>query len=325
MIERLTEIYNNGKPSKLICKKYKQEYSFLLENTKFLDEQVTNKDYNLKIVQRIYHLINKVDKIPKCKYCNNLVEFNSYREYRTYCSNKCKVSDADYSKRVVKTKKTKKEKYGKENYNNSEKAKQTLLKNYGVEYTFQSKEIKEKGKVSKKEKYGHEYFSNWKKGKETCNRKYGVNSNLWIKEVRDKIKKDSIKKCGYDHHTKSPEYKQPFNNKKYKLLSREITIQGYEDWALDILIPEYGEEDIIVGKHEIFRYLGKIEYEYEDKIHTYYSDIFIKSKNLVIDVKSDWTFNSKKEINLLKCEACKRKGYKFNFWVFDRDKTLKII
>ena len=324
MIKKLTEIYNNGKPSKLICEKYKEEYCFLLENTKFLDKQI-NKDYRIKIVQRIHHLINNISKIPKCKYCDNLVEFNSYREYRTYCSNKCKVSDADYSKRSKKTKKTKKEKYGDENFNNTEKTKQTCLKRYGVKYTFQNEEIKEKAKKTKLKKYGHEYFSNWEKGRETCYKKYGVKSNLWIKEIRDKIKTDSINKCGFDHHTKSPNYIQGFNNKKYKLANKEITIQGYENWALDLLIPKYGEDDVVVGKYEIFKHLGKIEYVYENKKHVYYPDIFIKSKNLIIEVKSTWTFNVKNEINLLKRMASLDKNFNFNFWIFDSNKNLNII
>jgi len=320
MFEELKKIYDNGKPSKLICKKYKKEYDYLLYNTKFLDDQVISS-YKIKIVQRLYHLIYNIRDIPKCKYCGNLVEFNSYREYRIYCCNKCKIKDANYAERNKRAKNTKKIKYGDANYNNSKKIKETKLKKYGDPcYT-----NKEKMKQTKLEKYGNAYFSNWEKGKNTCKERYGVNSNLWIKEVRDKIKQDNIIKYGYEHHTKSPDYSQGFNNKKYLFKGKYITVQGYEDLALNILLSTYEERNIIVGKHEIFKYLGKIEYYYDNQKHIYFPDIFLISEKLIIEVKSLWTFEMKKEINLLKRDACLQKGFNFNFWVFSSPEKVLII
>ena len=78
--------------------------------------------------------------------CNNLVEFSSNRIYRKYCSNECKVKDANYD-RIKKGRQTKKEKYGNENYNNQEKCKQTCLEKYGVDYNFKVLEIIEKRKT----------------------------------------------------------------------------------------------------------------------------------------------------------------------------------
>ena len=127
MFKELKEIYDNGKPSKLICKKYKKEYDYLIRNTTFLDDQIIG-NYNIKIVQRLYHLIYNIKDIPKCKYCGNLVEFNSYRKYRVYCCNECKVKDANYLERNIKGKNTKLLRYGNSKYNNSQKAQNTKLK-----------------------------------------------------------------------------------------------------------------------------------------------------------------------------------------------------
>ena len=52
-----------------------------------------------------------------------------------------------------KVKKTKKEKYGNENYNNYEKTKLTNKKKYNVEHGLQYELIREKGRETKKEKY----------------------------------------------------------------------------------------------------------------------------------------------------------------------------
>lgn len=324
MFEELKKIYANGKPSKLICKKHKKQYDYLLFNTQFLDDQIIG-DYNIKIVQRLYHLIFNIKYIPKCKFCGNLVEFNSNREYRIYCSNTCKVKDANYVERTAKGKNTKFVNHGDPNYNNSEKRAKTNMQRYGGISPTSSEEIKKKSKQTKIENHGDPYFSNWEKGKQTCQKRYNVNSNLWIKEIREKIKSDNIKKYGYDHHTKSPDYVQGFNNKKYNFLDKQITIQGYENLALDMLIPKYGERDIIIGKHEIFKKLGRIEYTHKNKVHVYFPDIFIISKNLIIEVKSQWTFDSKKEINLLKREACLKRGFNFNFWIFESQNSLKIL
>ena len=51
----------------------------------------------------------------------------------------------------------------------------------------------------------------------------------------------------------------------------------------------------------------------------YYSDIYIKKENKIIEVKSEWTFKINKKKNLLKKEACLKAGYKFEFWIFDKN------
>jgi endogenous inhibitor of DNA gyrase (YacG/DUF329 family) len=323
MFEKLKEIYLFGKTSKLVNLKYKEELNYLFDKTSKLDEQTKNTNgYKISISQRIYHLLNNIEEIPICKICNNLVTFTGYRTYRIYCCNKCKTSDVNYANRSLKRMTTKLERYGSSNYNNMEKTKSTKLARYGDENFMNL----EKGKLTKLERYGDENYSNWKKGKETCLNRYGIKSNLWIKEVREKIITSNIEKYGVSHHAQQPNFEQKFNNKKYTLPSGKIiTIQGYENLALDILFKTYNEQDIVIGKHNIFEQLGPIEYNYNEKQHRYYTDFYIKSKNLVIEVKSDWTYKMKEEINLLKKQACLDKNLKFQFWIFSNNKQLNII
>jgi len=54
-------------------------------------------------------------------------------------------------------------------------------------------------------------------------------------------------------------------------------------------------------------------YEYENETHRYYPDIYIKSENRVVEVKSTYTFNKEKEKNLLKRESVLNKNINFNF------------
>lgn len=318
MFKKLKTIYETGKPSKLICKKYKDEYDYLLSNTSYLDDQIKG-DYKIKIVQRIYHLIHNIVEIPKCV-CGNLVEFDSNRNYRTYCSNTCKNLDADYSIRKEKTKATKLLKYNDEKYNNKEKTKTTCLEKYGVESSFQAIAVKEKSKKTKFELYGHDNFSNWEKGKETCVIRYGVDHNFKIPEVIEKRKTTWFTKYGYVSHTQSPDYKQPFNNYTYTFPSgKTVTTQGYENNALDILIKKYKEADIITGKKEIHNRLGHFTYTYENKQHFYYPDIYIISENLLIEVKSTWTAKLNCEVNKLKAQSCIDRNFNFQTWVIDKN------
>lgn len=92
-----------------------------------------------------------------------------------------------------------------------------------------------------------------------------------------------------------------------------VKIQGYENIVLNELIKYFEEDDIFIGPKEIHQKIGFIKYEYNGTIHKYYPDIYIKSKNLIIEVKSNWTFEMRKEINLLKQQACINMGLNFKF------------
>jgi len=51
------------------------------------------------------------------------------------------------------------------------------------------------------------------------------------------------------------------------------------------------------------------------KTRRYYPDIYIKSENKIIEVKSDYTMKQHKNINLLKRQACLDKGLQFEFMI----------
>jgi len=75
-----------------------------------------------------------------------------------------------------KVKKTKKEKYGNENFNNRKQAKET-----------------------KEEKYGDKNFNNREKANKTIFEKFGVKHHLQAKESMDKLKKTNLEKYGEEY------------------------------------------------------------------------------------------------------------------------------
>lgn len=111
-----------------------------------------------------------------------------------------------------KTKQTKKEKYGDENYVNSNLAKQTKKKKYGDE----NYNNHEKNLLTKKEKYGNENYNNRDKAHNTMEEKYGVHHAMQLEEFQKKAIKTNLEKFGTEHAAQNEEIK-----KKTKQTNRE--------------------------------------------------------------------------------------------------------
>jgi len=63
--------------------------------------------------------------------------------------------------------------------------------------------------------------------------------------------------------------------------------------------------------------MPKIWYVAEDGIRRkYYPDIYIQEENMIVEVKSTWTYTKELERNKLKEKACLDAGYDFKFMIF---------
>jgi hypothetical protein len=234
-----------------------------------------------------------------------------------------------------KTKEVYLEKYGTEHSSQNEevkkKVKQTNLEKYGTEAPFQNDKIKEKIRNIIIDKFGVEnVFQNEEikqKIKETNLQKYGTENSMQNEEVKNKAKQTCLEKFGFENAMQSKEIQAKMQEKgkkykTYKFPSGEIrNIQGYEPFALDILLKDFKEEDIKTDRIDV----PTIIYKFEDKTRIYFPDIFIPSINKIIEVKSNWTYECNKEINNIKSKTSKEKGYIFEFWIFDEKGKLKIM
>lgn len=114
--------------------------------------------------------------------------------------------------------------------------------------------------------------------------------------------------------------KQELSLKKFKdyiMPSKTIRrIQGYEHLALNELTILYKEDDIITQRKD----MPKINYSINNRIHRYYPDILIKSKNKIIEVKSNYTYKLQLVKNIHKALATKKMGYLFEFWIYTPQK-----
>lgn len=113
--------------------------------------------------------------------------------------------------------------------------------------------------------------------------------------------------------------KSKYKYKEFVMPSgRHVKLQGYEDRAIILLLNTYDESDILVGSKDISEMIGRIYYSENNIKRCYLPDLYIKSTNTIIEVKSNYTFACDKEKNLAKEQACLQQGFNFEFMIFER-------
>lgn len=136
--------------------------------------------------------------------------------------------------------------------------------------------------------------------------------------VKKLIKKTCLKKYGYEIPMHNDDIldnaiKKQYNLKDFTFKSgNTIKVQGYEDLALQILNKKYNEQDIVTNRKLIPRF----NYIFKNKQKKYLPDIYIPSKNKIIEVKSNRTFEIMKIQNIIKSLSVRKAGYDFEFWIF---------
>lgn len=286
----------------------------LLEKTSFLN----NSYENISISQRFYHIWFKKE-LEICPYCggprkftfNDKFSINQYNKRDSnYCGTCCeKECNKKYDK---------------------ERTIEGLIKKHGTSNLWEIPGYRENLEKSNFNKFGEKYYTSTKEFKEKSNKtfkeKFGGHPTK-LKEVQDKKRKTNLEKYGYSHRLKDPqkyeEYtKTSFQYKDYIFPSGRIErIQGYENFAIDLLLKNHDEKNIIISETEITKYIGKIKY---GKDRRYFPDIFLRDINKIIEVKSDYTYQCNLEENIQKREAIIKQGILFEFWIFDKKGNLVI-
>jgi hypothetical protein len=164
-----------------------------------------------------------------------------------------------------------------------EKMRATCRKNWGVDTPLESKEIQKLIGDNNFEKYGNRNFIISEAGQKLMIDKYGKPFAMQVASIFSKMIRTSFKR---------KEFVFPSGRAEYVL--------GYEHFALRDLLDEGVEEnDIIVDPGE----MPCIEYTFEGKTHRYYPDIYIKSTNTFIEIKSEYTLAVEYEKNMEKMKA----------------------
>lgn len=228
-------------------------------------------------------------------------------------------------------KKSKLEKYGSENYNNRDKAKQTCIDVYGVENVFQLDDIKSKSEQTKLEKYNNAHYVNpdkniqtkialygsveeaYKqrniKSIETCLERYGVENAACAEDVKNKI----ITTQKINWANKTEEERQAIANKiSIANKGRVVWNKGKkvgpvpESKKVEILAKQYetkkNNNSFNSSSGESIFYKKLLKIFSEDDVITQYSsdsrypfncDFYIKSLDLFIELNFNWTHGYK--------------------------------
>jgi hypothetical protein len=114
--------------------------------------------------------------------------------------------------------------------------------------------------------------------------------------------------CGYD--------KQELSKKLFKQFTFPSGEIRYENIALTEILESYNEPDIVTSRKN----MPKILYELNGKQHRYYPDIWIKSINKIIKVKSCYTYRKELIKNINKALFTRKLKYEFEFWIYTPEK-----
>jgi hypothetical protein len=204
------------------------------------------------------------------------------------------------------------------------KSKATLMDQYGVENAMQNKEVQAKSQATCMANFGVPYSTQSQVVKDktiqTNIKRYGVENPMHNTQVKEKLMETNMARFGVPHAMQNAEVaerasKSVYGYKDYVFPSgKVIRIQGYENYALDKLIHDFDEDDLITSKCDV----PEIWWTDPSGIRRrYYVDIFIPSINHMIEVKSTWTFEKDKHENFTKQKACQERGYHHEIWVID--------
>lgn len=185
------------------------------EILKWIDSKVptlVNSDYPYNICTKLNWIFHGRTAFKECEHpnCHNLIGIGYNTKvsdnYGKYCSKRCAWDDPQFG---INIKKTKKEKYGDENFVNAEKAKQTKNERYGNP-NYQNMDAVYK---TKQKRYGNPFYNNREKGKETVKKHIKENPNYY-QEISEKCKKTKLELHGDPNYINSEKRKETWNQHK---------------------------------------------------------------------------------------------------------------
>jgi len=317
-----------------------------------VDVQCDSCGTNVNVDWRNYLKFTKNEtEIYCCKKCNNVkVRKTNLERYGVVCnsqleSNKKMVTDKwmnktdDELREIIDNRReTNNIKYGVNHYTQTDESKerfiQTCLDKYGVANPSYSEDVKKKRVNTKLEKFGYVNNSQTKEWKELVKESWINKSNFEIKEIVEnrskttkerygvsnytqtgEFKEKCIETCrikyGYDSHNQSPiiHIKQQESGLKIKTHQpSNLKYQG--SYELDFIEKYYNM--VVIEK------TNPIQYELNENKHYYHPDFYLPEYNLIVEVKSSYTYGCDLDKNLAKKEYSIKSGFNFIF-IIDKD------
>lgn len=309
---RIINASNLGLGTLVQCIKKDPDFlEYILSSTSFLDD-------SSDLPFRLFHIRNNLKSQISCKYCGSKL----HKMRTSFCNKKCSAlhSNSDLN---LKNKKSQSisnsysRKTDEEKKLISKKRENTNLERYGVTNNLHIPEVEKKIIEKWINNHGYDRPAKSPKIKETLTRKAKQNSSETVRKAKitslkkygednimktdlgkNKVAESNIKKYGFPSPMQNPKFcKNFFMNHYRKFTSKDFTLPsgktikllGFEPQVLSQLLRKFDESDILIG------YLAydelKCTYTSSGKTYKYIPDFYIKSKNLVIEVKSEYTYS----------------------------------
>ena len=201
---------------------------------------------------------------------------------------------------------------------------QTNVERYGVPYVTQNAEIRERVHQTHQERFGSHSSQNADvvaKMHKTNVERYGAPVVLQNAEVREKARQTTIERFGVPNALQNAEVfskhrSSCYSSKDYTFPSgRVVTLMGYEGLAIDRLLAEgIAEADIEVDARKMptYNYVGV-----NAAVHRYFPDIWIAKDNLIVEVKSKYTYEIARDVTELKRQAVEAAGQRYRLMIMD--------
>jgi len=141
--------------------------------------------------------------------------------------------------------------------------------------------------------------------------KYGVEYPIQNYEISEKTKKTNLERYGFEYSAQNPEIFKKTRSSAFKLKNyKNLTYMG--TYELDFLETFYVK--IIIENAK------SIDYMFDGKNKVYFPDYYLPDYNLIVEIKSSYTYEYEKDQNEAKKEAAINNGYNFIF-IIDKDYT----
>lgn len=150
-----------------------------------------------------------------------------------------------------------------------------------------------------------------------------------LSSTHSRKKQTYMDRYGVENPMQNPVIYETSNINRYKFKAVDIHgrrfshLQGFEPQGITYLIENM---DIDVNHIQTGRKVPTIKYKFEGKNKTYYPDIYVCSKNLLVEIKCEYTYNNMLELNQAKRSAAIDAGYDYLTIIFDNSgKAIKEI
>lgn len=162
--------------------------------------------------------------------------------------------------------------------------------------------------------------------KKTSLEKYGVEHHLSspsskAKKIATNIEKYGVEHCQQNKDIHDKTMKSQFRKKTFVLPSgAEVQLMGYEPQVVEWLLQNFCCEDDLNFSH-----IPTIRYSFDGKNRWYFPDLYVPKENLIIEVKSDWTYNIETEKTKAKAIGTKDAGFTHALIIWDKKEEPKIV